>query len=277
MEANIWYRLRVLTIDPRGKRVPLEFAAASTTTTKKCHVHLAATDGVWLRNGTPHRMEQHNFDPTGAGRMEFAILCPERGQFPILVHSMQLATLHVVDGSRSNSLASPFIVEADEQQQQQLRSWKPTFPSYLQDLSSIDDDDGNATIFEHHTMISVNRTINGHSWDPQTPLLSIDYDSYQEWHLIGTATHPFHIHVFHVQTFNCPPHVDGQYYDTVMSTSDDCRVRFHVTDFSQRIVVHCHNVVHEDQGMMVWFNVTNGGPVQDTAYREELVCQSVPR
>merc|ERR1711935_580468 len=45
-----------------------------------------------------------------------------------------------------------------------------------------------------------------------------------------------------------------------------CRVRFRSADFGQRLVVHCHTMLHSDLGSMAWFDVQGEGmPLYETA------------
>ncbi|CAB9499006.1 Multicopper oxidase [Seminavis robusta] len=279
LEQDVWYRLRLLTVDPKGERVPVTFPNG-------CQVHLAATDGMWLTQ-TPQMQSQQTFNSTGAGRLDLAIRCNALGIHDVLVHNHTAGSLHVIVPKSANTvLADPFYYD-DNSNNPQRRSWKPNYPPHLADLLTASSSN-DMHYFQTHTLTLINRTINDMSWDAQLPLLDlqdIPYNSYQEFVVRGSDIHPFHMHVYPVQTFDCGPHhIDGQFYDTIVSSSTDttCRLRFRVLDYAQRIVLHCHNILHEDQGMIVWFNVsttTDSGaaiPVQDATHRDEMICGNVP-
>jgi len=90
-------------------------------------------------------------------------------------------------------------------------------------------------------------------WDEAKYCDTVATDSVMELTITGSASHPFHMHVYHVQIIgNCGnDYVDGEWYDTI-STSKECKVRTHLVDFSGSVVVHCHSLVHEDDGQMMW-------------------------
>jgi FtsP/CotA-like multicopper oxidase with cupredoxin domain len=78
----------------------------------------------------------------------------------------------------------------------------------------------------------------------------------------GVFTHPFHLHVNHVQlTEAAASHrfgfAIGEYYDVVAMPMAEQRgtfkVRFRPADFTgdANVVIHCHLLEHEDGGMML--------------------------
>ena len=77
----------------------------------------------------------------------------------------------------------------------------------------------------------------------------------EEWILSSAnGNHPFHIHVnpFQVIAINGKP-IDPVWHDTILVRSDPpvtvtMRTRYEV--FTGKHVLHCHNLVHEDRGMM---------------------------
>ena len=97
---NEWYRLRMLTVQASGKRVPVSFP-------DECEVHLAASDGVWSFE-TPNTEIQRDLSPTGSGRTDLAIRCVA-GEYGVAIgpNADQIVTLNVAEGSTST--ASPFL------------------------------------------------------------------------------------------------------------------------------------------------------------------------
>lgn len=254
MVADEWYRMRILTIQENGKRVPIKFP-------EQCEVHAVAFDGTW-RFATPELDVQRELNPTGAGRTDLAIRCGPLGQYPVAFNDDEqyIVTLNVAPGVKTN--ASPFLIGGGQ--------WEPARPYYLRDLT-----EGDASIgdFETFDILLDQRTISGFSYDDEIPAIVLDYNTLQEWTIINSDVHPFHLHVFHMQTFGCQGHEDGQYYDTIVETtpSGDCRVRYHIIDFGERVTLHCHNTGHEDQGMMIWYDAI-GGPLQSSSDRGEYQC-----
>ena len=86
----------------------------------------------------------------------------------------------------------------------------------------------------------------------------------QEWNIKGARNHPFHLHVYHVQMNGaCGPFEDGEYYDTVAGSG--CDVRFDLNPatssvYDGRTIMHCHILLHEDEGAMGWADVQGGDP-----------------
>jgi FtsP/CotA-like multicopper oxidase with cupredoxin domain/peroxiredoxin len=97
--------------------------------------------------------------------------------------------------------------------------------------------------------------INGAPFDPnrvgQKPVLG----TAEEWELVSDGdNHPFHIHVnpfFVVTGRDKGGAPQGVWRDTVMiQAGATVVVRLRFPDFTGKTVLHCHNLKHEDQGMM---------------------------
>ena len=140
-------------------------------------------------------------------------------------------------------------------------------PDYLRDLRNVTPD-------ANYTMV-----VHAMVWDAATPNHTLVYDSVQEWTIEASAFHPFHLHVFHMQVVTpggCEGgYEEGEYYDTIASShKGGCVVRFHVVDYGEKVMMHCHVLKHEDAGQMVWFNITNTPTdlVQPSAGRSSAAC-----
>mmetsp|Transcript_59964 Transcript_59964/g.152023 ORF Transcript_59964/g.152023 Transcript_59964/m.152023 type:complete len:162 (+) Transcript_59964:1304-1789(+) len=120
--------------------------------------------------------------------------------------------------------------------------------------------------------------INNKTWEKDVPIGTFQFNTPQEWKLIQTEEHPFHLHIYHQQIIrDCGTHHEvGQYYDTVSSSEvgKDCIVRFLTKDFSGRAVFHCHILRHSDRGMMNWMNVV-GGPEPGNIDVDQVSCSAV--
>lgn len=95
-------------------------------------------------------------------------------------------------------------------------------------------------------------TIDGKLFDPANPALQLELDSAEEWTLISQGgTHPFHIHV---NPFAVKPTRAGDpwvWRDTVaLERNRPVTIRMRFRNFDGLTVLHCHNLVHEDLGMM---------------------------
>lgn len=94
--------------------------------------------------------------------------------------------------------------------------------------------------------------INGQSFDPDRIDLCPRLGTAEEWTLRSSLdVHPVHIHVNPFQVVTAAGPV---WKDTIVVTDSDpadtvVRIRFE--DFPGKTVLHCHNLPHEDRGMMM--------------------------
>jgi FtsP/CotA-like multicopper oxidase with cupredoxin domain/peroxiredoxin len=100
-------------------------------------------------------------------------------------------------------------------------------------------------------------TINDQSFDPTREDVCPRLGTAEEWILTSQVDrHPFHIHVnpFEVIQKDSAGAVTSRVWrDTFFFTEDDppTTVRMRFEDFPGKTVLHCHNLIHEDQGMMM--------------------------
>jgi spore coat protein A len=97
--------------------------------------------------------------------------------------------------------------------------------------------------------------INGKTFDPnridvQTPLGATEI-----WNLNTDTHHPFHMHMGHFQVLGRsgrgPGPYDAGWKDTVdVPTGQEVEVIARFTGYRGRFIFHCHNLEHEDMGMM---------------------------
>ena len=114
--------------------------------------------------------------------------------------------------------------------------------------------------------------INGQNWDPLSPMDYFTYGNVHEWTISGSGLHPFHLHVYHMQTIEGSggAYDVGEFYDT-LSASSGCVVRFRKANFGGRVVLHCHVLGHEDNGAMIWVDM-QGGPTPDITDVDPFQC-----
>jgi FtsP/CotA-like multicopper oxidase with cupredoxin domain len=250
--ANTWYRFRIAAVDPTGQRQTLKFP-------KGCEVHAVAFDGIWRRSIFDPSDRKHTrslssppppeFSLTGASRIDLAVKCPynARQSSPIITWGdAPVATLLVEKNTNPNDNASPFLEHG---------AWQPGRPEYVQDLSTLNDREEDA-LYRFNVPALHNKAHGfGETNGMGSPLLEMPLHSLQEWTILQSQHHPFHLHVFPMQTFGCPGHLDGEFYDTIMTTTtfdanqetENCRVRFHI-DVPGPIMMHCHSLRDTDSG-----------------------------
>jgi suppressor of ftsI len=233
MTGNKWYRLRISMVDPLGMEAEISFGA-------ECEVRKVANDGVWL--STLPAEPDNNMLLTGASRADVAIKC-----------QAESTIVHTTLSSGAKLDVATIKVKGFDLNTPDPTSWSPRRPDSLML-------DGHAVAGEFN--LTMNFTdLNNHAYNEEEPLLSIPWNTVQEWTLKKTGRHPLHLHLYHMQVVTsggCGNHEEGQFYDTI-SSMDDCKVRFKTADFGERLIFHCHILTHEDLGMMNWANVTGEG------------------
>jgi FtsP/CotA-like multicopper oxidase with cupredoxin domain len=236
--GNEWQHWRVLLADRNAMEKTVSIGS-------NCDMMLLARDGVW-RTSAPKDLTTNSISLTGASRADFAVRC--HADSDISINGNQVATV-LVDAEGDTSV-HPWDTDGSSM-------WSAIRPDYLRDLR------GETNVNTESVRMGA-RTINGNKYDPGTPTFALSPNSVQEWSINGAAKHPFHLHIYHVQSQNCGGDFeDGEYYDVIAS---NCSVRFDLnaatsSPYQGRTIMHCHILAHEDQGAMGWMDVLGGsGP-----------------
>ena len=243
---DTWQHWRLLLADRDAK-------AKTVSVGSSCEVALLARDGVW-RTTAPKILTDNDISLTGASRADLAVRCS--GNSTIAVDGTTVANV-VVSGNAGDPAVGPYANGS---------TWSALRPDYLRDLRGV------ASVNQEKVRMGA-RTINGSQFDKNVPTFSLPANQVQEWAINGAAKHPFHLHVYHVQSLGCGGDFeDGEYYDVIAS---NCAVRFDLNEgssspYSGRTIMHCHILAHEDQGAMGWLEVVGGQapptfPADDTA------------
>jgi spore coat protein A len=98
-------------------------------------------------------------------------------------------------------------------------------------------------------------TINGQLFDPGRPDVTVRLGDTEIWRFTTDFHHPIHLHHSHFQVLSRNGHEPGPYdagwKDTVdLDPSGHASVIVRFTDYPGRFLYHCHNLEHEDMGMM---------------------------
>jgi FtsP/CotA-like multicopper oxidase with cupredoxin domain len=104
-------------------------------------------------------------------------------------------------------------------------------------------------------------TINGRVFDPTYSQADVAAGSTELWTIISDFHHPFHIHNATMQVISRDGQPSGPYdqgwKDTVfVNQGERVQLAIRFSDFKGRYVFHCHNLEHEDMGMMANFRIT---------------------
>lgn len=103
-------------------------------------------------------------------------------------------------------------------------------------------------------------TINGKSFDAHRTDALLRLNASEIWELMGNGDHPIHIHNALFQVLDRDgdppdPHECGL-KDIIFLRKGECaRILVRFTDYRGPYVFHCHNLEHEDMGMMSRFEV----------------------
>lgn len=112
-------------------------------------------------------------------------------------------------------------------------------------------------------------TINGQLFDPERVDAKIEEGSAEVWTFRSAGnswSHPTHIHFeeFQILERNFKPLEPGDVErsrkdDIWIGPNDEFKIFMRFRDFMGRYVMHCHNVVHEDNAMMVRWDIVPPG------------------
>jgi spore coat protein A len=103
--------------------------------------------------------------------------------------------------------------------------------------------------------------INGRTFDPAYSHADVPAGSTELWTITSDFHHPFHIHNATIQVIsrdgNTPAPSDQGHKDTVfVNKGERVQLAIRFGNHKGRYVFHCHNLEHEDMGMMATFRIT---------------------
>eukprot|EP00931_Biecheleriopsis_adriatica_P018005 TRINITY_DN12725_c0_g1_i3.p1 TRINITY_DN12725_c0_g1~~TRINITY_DN12725_c0_g1_i3.p1 ORF type:complete len:610 (-),score=105.37 TRINITY_DN12725_c0_g1_i3:194-2023(-) len=142
--------------------------------------------------------------------------------------------------------------------------------------------DGVPSSMKHQDFTAV-----GGSWRDWAPLAKLTVGSVHEIAVAGAyGSHPFHTHVNPFQVMSVPPGSGasgwlkaGDWHDTILVDSDmtghnaTFSIRMQTDRFTGKQVVHCHALLHEDMGMMGYFDITGKEGMQwEGRTRADATC-----
>ncbi|HXW92539.1 MAG TPA: multicopper oxidase domain-containing protein [Terriglobales bacterium] len=110
-------------------------------------------------------------------------------------------------------------------------------------------------------------SINGEEFDPARAITEVKLGDTEVWRLANhsfrekhNVVHPIHIHLMNFQILQRNggpplPHEVGLKDTVALNVGDEVVVGMRVAGFRGRYLFHCHNLEHEDRGMMARFDV----------------------
>lgn len=246
MRPGEWQRLRLVAAGV-SSWLSLDFGA--------CEVALLAKDGIYIDDFP---------------RFVGLVTLPQGGRADLVVRCSAAADQVVSSRKASPGAAKSFIgpvftlrAEGPAVAAEPLRPWAPAArPRYLANtqLSEPQCSCGTSLGLGGNT-----RWMQGHLWQGSKSYMHISpTNAVVERSLSGLAKHPYHAHTYPFQLESSPHGGDpyfkaGDWHDTYFNALDgNAVVRFRTADFSGPQVVHCHNPVHSDQGMIAVEMVAEG-------------------
>ena len=122
---------------------------------------------------------------------------------------------------------------------------------------------GIVTVTNEATLFDWTFNINRVDYEPGVPFATMKMGEVQDFTITSqNEQHPYHQHVFPFQLMQPVggPFSDhfsvGDFYDSVEGTSDT-KIRFRPVRFGGHMVLHCHDIVHADMGMMGFVEIEN--------------------
>lgn len=138
-----------------------------------------------------------------------------------------------------------------------------TLPTTLMPFSAYDRAKVKRTRTFTLAMSGMRHTINGRFYDPQRTDFSAPFGDLELWEYrnSGTEPHPMHLHAAHFQVAErlgqaqLPPEDTGWKDTVLVNAGETVRVLVQFDAHPGLFVQHCHNLEHEDGGMMQNFEV----------------------
>jgi FtsP/CotA-like multicopper oxidase with cupredoxin domain len=264
--ANQWYRFRIALSIPTGDDSIFSFP-------NNCEVREMARDGLWLSSVPATQLSSYTV--SSPSRVDLAVRCTVPNEAVYLNWASSRALQLLIASGTANS-GTPYGPNTS--------TWQPLRPNYMPDLR-------NAVVQQRNFIAATN---NGISWNNANAIgfnmnddiATLQFDRNYEIVFNATSRHPIHLHIYpmqivgrwinnNVQPGNCGKYRVGEWYDSVIESSARCVARFRTANFGGKLVVHCHNLRHEDNGAMAWLTV-NGDPntISTTPSPSPLSCNA---
>ncbi|KAL3926225.1 MAG: hypothetical protein SGBAC_013560 [Bacillariaceae sp.] len=230
MNPGEWTRFRIIWSQWRNGN--MNFAANG------CEMQLLAKDGIYIRD-YPRSIGTAPINP--GGRADIMVRCPDPSKnYAISGQGGTLATI----------ATTTTVVESSD-----LEAWVAPYPAYLSDLrgATVSPDCSCTTAFDGTD------TVNGISFDYGLTLHTSYLGAVVERDMGAEADeHPYHQHVypFQLTTGYGGYNQIGDWHDVVMG---DGTIRYSPTEFTGKLMIHCHRLIHEDLGMMAMEQVGEKG------------------
>jgi len=277
ISAGKWERWRILYAG--WQDLPLQFGIMSEENGAGCEFYLLAKDGIYLSDyprGPMMSTGGKSMPIPPGGRADFMVRCNKAGgttRFEALSRRNVLIVNCVEDDDANSTTPASLDVEEDaapvgalvQRSATPLTPWRKTssdLPDYLQAVDKVAASDGCTceTVFNGYDDTS---RVNGRTYRPGNNFMHTTYlGAVVERSLKGMDEHSYHQHVYPYQLIDFPYQDSnkgneffkiGDWHDTYLDQDQKggpVTIRYKTTDIPGKIMVHCHNTLHADSGMM---------------------------
>eukprot|EP00928_Gymnodinium_smaydae_P061002 TRINITY_DN4501_c0_g1_i1.p1 TRINITY_DN4501_c0_g1~~TRINITY_DN4501_c0_g1_i1.p1 ORF type:complete len:494 (+),score=44.23 TRINITY_DN4501_c0_g1_i1:101-1582(+) len=201
-----------------------------------CEMRLLAKDGIYIRD-FPRPI---SIAPIAAGgRADIMVRCPAKAtQYSINGMGRRMATI--------DTTADPVVGTSD------LTGWTVAYPKYLTDLRGSTASPGCSCQIQLD-----DNAVNGITFTTGQILHNAYLGAVVE-RILEVDDHPYHQHVYPFQLVSGFGGYNqiGDWHDVMAGQGV---LRYSPTQFAGKIMLHCHRLVHEDQGMMALDNIATNG------------------
>jgi len=308
ISSHVWYRLRIVYA---AVEQSLQLVVTGNAT---CQTQLLAKDGVYLMT-IPREVTTIYLYPGARADIALSCTCQSYPCASILQSSTGTRRLQprppggMGGGGAAPNQAGANAVSVDVMQivvTETVGGSTTTLPSvslqrpcYLVDLQSATVDTSNSGNLnlaggarsvqwngQGTSMTYQNVHAGGNTLSDWQALTNFTAGTIHEIVVQGADAHPLHLHVNPYQIISMPQasigngyFQVGDWHDTLLvEGGNSITVRMNVDTFTGKLVVHCHILEHEDEGMMAWINVagTEGATYSGNTALDSTCYTTIP-
>lgn len=267
---GVWQRWRMLYAG--WQDLPLDFKR--TTNEAGCEFMLLAKDGIFITD-FPRVINGAIPIPPG-GRADFMVRCDHVGTTKFSALSRETLTVVsqesglVLEDTATSRVDSLFDIPPNGtalEDTQALTSfpltkWRPkSYPDYLQSVVETLPTDGCTCPFKLKGYDDTSR-MNGETYRPGNHFQHTSFlGAVVQRELVGIDEHSYHQHIYPFQLIGGFTGTEyfkyGDWHDSILqedvklsSSITTWIIRYRTTDIAGKMMVHCHNTMHADQGML---------------------------
>lgn len=248
MEQGKWYRWRILYAGWQDLILDLSLELNEAG----CEMHLLAKDGIYIRDYPRSMLDSPRLPIPPGGRADVMIQCTNLGaaNFAALSRS-NILNLEVVDSNLTST------TEEESSAAPALEAWAPVeYPDYLQAVLDTPTTEGCDCGTEMDGYGDTSR-VNGRSYRSGNVYMHTTFlGAIVSRKLMGIREHSYHQHVHPYQLGTglsdkqSPYFQMGDWHDTILMDTTALTIKYRPVELPGKVIVHCHNSLHGDGGMM---------------------------